>query len=125
VVLSQPLPVLAGDILEPELSVDFYGMEAMTHPARLALKTLEAALLKVTVESRLERGDLLIIDNRTAAHARTSFQPRYDGQDRWLQRLFAVHDFRRSRASRPGGSHICTPLPIEFFHTDLGKQKTK
>ncbi len=121
-VFSQPMTVLAGDVLEPELSVDFYGMEAMTYPAQLALKTLKEALLKVTVESRLEKGELLIVDNRVAVHARTSFQPKYDGHDRWLQRLFVVHDFRRSRASRPGGSHICTSLPIEFCQMDLDEQ---
>ncbi len=122
-VFSQYLPVLSGDVLEPDLSVDFYGMEGITPPAQLALKKLEDALLKVAVECRLVTGDLMIVDNRVAAHSRTAFQPRYDGQDRWLQRLFVVHDFRRSRASRPRGSHICTPLLIEFFHTDQVEQK--
>jgi len=121
IVFSECLPVLSGDSLEPELSVDFYGMEATTRSGHLALKTLEEALLKVAVEHKLVTGDLMIVDNRVAAHARTAFKPRYDGQDRWLQRLFVVHDFRRSRASRPHGSHICTPLLIEFAHRDLNK----
>jgi L-asparagine oxygenase len=123
-VFSAPLPVLRGDVLEPELSVDFYGMEALTSPAQLALKMLEEALLKVTIAHRLVTGDLMIVDNRVAAHARTAFTPRYDGQDRWLQRLFVVHDFRRSRASRPRGSHICIPLSIEFAAMDLEAQST-
>jgi len=118
---SEWLPVLSGDALEPELSVDFYGMEATTLAGQLALKELEGALLKVAVEHRLVTGDLMIVDNRVAAHARTAFRPKYDGQDRWLQRLFVVHDFRRSSASRPRNSHICTPLPIEFYHRGLGK----
>lgn len=121
-VYSPRLPVLRGDILEPDLSVDFYGMEALTPPAQAALKTLEEALLKVAIEHRLVTGDLMIIDNRVAAHARTAFPPRYDGQDRWLQRLFVVHDFRCSRASRPRGSHICVPLSIEFSTIDLAAQ---
>lgn len=120
-VFSHCLPVLSGDVLEPDLSVDFYGMEALTHSGHVALKTLEKALLKVAVEHRLVTGDLMIVDNRVAAHARTAFQPRHDGQDRWLQRLFVVHDFRRSRASRPRDSHICTPLPIEFADRGLDK----
>ena len=117
-IFSECLPVLSGDVLEPDLSVDFYGMEAITSSGQLALKILEEALLKVTVEYRLMTGDLMIIDNRVAAHARTAFRPRYDGQDRWLQRLFVVQDFRRSRASRPQDSHICTLLPIEFAHKE-------
>lgn len=123
-VFSPRLPVLRGDVLEPDLSVDFYGMEALTFPAQLALKTLERALLKVAIAHRLVTGDLMIVDNRVAAHARTAFPPRYDGQDRWLQRLFVVHDFRRSRASRPRGSHTCIPLSIEFSSLDLKAQST-
>jgi L-asparagine oxygenase len=120
-IYSPCMPVLSGDVLEPELSVDFFGMEALTASGQLALKVLEEALLKVAVEHRLVSGDLMIVDNRTAAHARTAFRPRYDGHDRWLQRLFVVHDFRRSRGSRARHSHVCTPLPIEFFSKDLGE----
>lgn len=120
---SHCLSVLSGDALEPELRVDFYGMEALTPSGQLALKTLEEALLKVAIEHRLMKGDLMIVDNRVAAHARTAFRPRYDGQDRWLQRLFVVHDFRSSRASRPRGSHVCTPLPIEFSQRNLDKNE--
>lgn len=114
VLFSPPLAVLSGDLLEPELSADFYGMEATTPAAQLALKTLEDALLKVALEHRLIPGDLMIIDNKVAVHARTAFHPKYDGQDRWLQRLFIVRDFQQSRASRSRGSHVCTPLAIEF-----------
>lgn len=120
-IFSECMPVLSGDLLEPDLSVDFYGMEAITPSGQLALKILEEALLEVTVEHRLMTGDLMIVDNRVAAHARTAFKPRYDGQDRWLQRLFVVHDFRRSKASRRRDSHICAALPIEFAHRDLGQ----
>ncbi|MGH2506408.1 MAG: TauD/TfdA family dioxygenase [Ktedonobacteraceae bacterium] len=120
-IYSHCLPVLSGDVLEPELSVDFYSMEALTLSGQLALKTLEEALLKVAVEYKLLTGDLMIVDNRVAAHARTAFRPRHDGQDRWLQRLFVVHDFRSSKASRSHNSHICTPLPIEFSQRNLDK----
>lgn len=113
---SPPMPVLSQDLLEPEMSVDFYGMEAIDPAAQTALKTLETVLSSVAVEHRLVPGDMLIVDNRVAAHARTAFAPRGDGQDRWLQRIFAVRDFRKSRASRARGSHVCTPLPIELIN---------
>lgn len=48
----------------------------------------------------LQPGDLLIIDNQKAMHSRTKFKARFDGTDRWLQRLLvakslsrALHDF--------------------------------
>jgi L-asparagine oxygenase len=35
---------------------------------------------------------MLIIDNRRSIHARSIFSPRYDGTDRWLQRIYARRD---------------------------------
>lgn len=113
-VYSQPLPVLSGDTLEPELCIDFFAMDALTPAAGAALALMRGALERVLVDHVLTAGEMLIVDNRVAAHARTAFQPRYDGSDRWLQRMFAAQDFRRSRASRPNRGHVCTPLLIEF-----------
>lgn len=110
---SSLLPILSGDLSEPELCMDGHAMEAITPEAEQAMETLEAALKKALIEVALVPGDLLIIDNRVAAHTRTAFQPRYDGQDRWLQRMFVVQDFRRSRVGRPAGSHACFPLAVE------------
>ena len=36
----------------------------------------------------LRAGDLLAIDNRRCAHARSAFPARFDGRDRWLQRVY-------------------------------------
>jgi len=111
---SAPMAVLSGDVLEPELCIDFHAMEAMNVAAHVAMDLLKNALMEVAIDCALLPGDLIIVDNRVAAHARTSFRPRFDGEDRWLQRLFVVHDFRRSRGSRPQGRHVCTPLTVEF-----------
>ncbi len=40
----------------------------------------------------LRPGDLLVLDNRRAVHARTAFTPRFDGTDRWLQRVYGFSD---------------------------------
>ncbi len=113
-VYCAPMPVLSGDFLEPDLCVDFYAMEALNPIAALALDYLKEELQKVVIEWTLMPGDMMIVDNRVAAHARTAFQPRYDGKDRWLQRLFVVQDYRRSRASRSLGGRVCTSLSVEF-----------
>jgi L-asparagine oxygenase len=39
-------------------------------------------------------------------HGRTAFTPRYDGRDRWLQRIFSLRDLRRSRDFRPDDGHV-------------------
>lgn len=38
----------------------------------------------------LQPGELMVIDNFAAAHARTAYAPRYDGTDRWLQRTVVL-----------------------------------
>jgi L-asparagine oxygenase len=117
---SRPMPVLSGDLLEPELCVDLHAMEALDPAAEDALAALDAALKEVVVDHALEPGDMFVVDNRVAAHARTGFEPRYDGNDRWLQRLFVVQDLRRSRASRPGAGHVAVPLTVELALEERG-----
>jgi L-asparagine oxygenase len=98
--------VLDGAIDDPQLRVDFAATQATTHEGRQALQQL-ARLFDTTATSLwLEPGDLVIVDNRAAAHGRTPFRPRYDQRDRWLQRSFAVADLRRSRAHRPGDGYV-------------------
>jgi L-asparagine oxygenase len=50
----------------------------------------------------LEAGDLLVVDNTVAVHGRSSFTPRFDGTDRWLQRTFVVADLAASANDRVG-----------------------
>jgi hypothetical protein len=38
----------------------------------------------------LEPGDMLLIENRRTVHGRDPFEPRFDGTDRWLLRLYTA-----------------------------------
>lgn len=58
--------------------------------AQAAVQRLIVALEEMSEDIELTPGDVVIIDNHTAAHGRTAFTPRYDGQDRWLKRSFAI-----------------------------------
>lgn len=107
---SHFMPILSGDDAEPEMCVDFHAMRALNTEAQQAMNALKQALISVLVEVALVPGDLILVDNRVAAHARTAFQPVYDGYDRWLQRLFVVQDYRRSRELRMHGGHVCAPI---------------
>lgn len=109
-----PLPVLTGHYLEPDMCVDHFLMEATTPEAQWALELLKRLLIDAAEPIDLQPGDMILIDNRTAAHGRTGFAPRYDGQDRWLQRMFVVQDARRSAGSRALGSAQCVPLSVEL-----------
>lgn len=79
-------------------------------PAAAAFSALEEILINVRVGCRLASGDLIIIDSRVAAHARTAFAASHDGSDRWLQWLFVVEDFASTAQMRPKHSHVCRAL---------------
>ncbi|MDH6145664.1 MULTISPECIES: TauD/TfdA family dioxygenase [Kitasatospora] len=92
--------VLRGAAEDPDILVDFSATHPLDDEAREALADLRAALVRVTSALALGAGDLAVVDNRLAVHGRTPFTPRYDGTDRWLHRVYASLDHRRSRAVR-------------------------
>ena len=55
-----------------------------------ALGELREAVKSSTQTIVLEAGDLLVLNNRTTIHGRLPFEPRYDGTDRWLQRMLVI-----------------------------------
>lgn len=97
------MPVLYGDPFDPCLTLDLDLMVGLTPAANRALRNLQAAVNEVTRSVRLDTGDLLIVDNRRAVHGRSQFTPRYDGFDRWLQRMSVVRDPIASVSDRRGG----------------------
>jgi L-asparagine oxygenase len=109
---SQPMPVLSGPLDDPDLCVDFHATEPMTELAVAAIEELRGHLLSTLVGTVLEPGDMLIVDNRKAVHGRTDFSPRYDGEDRWLRRCFAVADIRASHELLYPASRVHEPLQI-------------
>lgn len=56
----------------------------------------------------LRPGDLLVIDNFAAAHARSAYTPRYDGTDRWLQRTVVLQAPPPPSAIAPGRPNVVT-----------------
>lgn len=96
------IPVLHGDPAEPYLRLDPYFMEPVTHDpdAQHALDALVRGIEETLVDLVLEPGDIGIFDNYRAVHGRRSFTARFDGSDRWLQRILITRDLRRSRDRR-------------------------
>jgi alpha-ketoglutarate-dependent taurine dioxygenase len=100
------LSVLFGNPHDPFLNYDEDLMAAITPEAQVALDALKEAIASVYRGIKLDTGDLLCIDNRRTVHGRSSFVPRYDGRDRWLQRSFVVRDLGLSAADRYPGERI-------------------
>ena len=68
--------------------------------AAAALQAFHDGADKEGIYVTLGAGDILLFDNRRVMHARTPFEPRYDGTDRWLQRVIITDDLGRSADRR-------------------------
>jgi L-asparagine oxygenase len=103
---SEPHAVLTGAPDDPDVMVDFAATQPLTDRAGAALAELRSLFAAHALTHYLTPGDLAIVDNRVTVHGRTGFTPRYDGQDRWLQRTTVTQDLRRSRVLRAADGHV-------------------
>ncbi|MFC0101131.1 TauD/TfdA family dioxygenase [Micromonospora marina] len=103
---SDPHSVLTGAAEDPDIRVDFHATTALDDRAATALARLREALLEVCVDLQLQPGEMAVLDNRLVVHGRSAYTPRFDGNDRWLHRIFVHLDPRRSRSRRLGGGPI-------------------
>ncbi|KHD76813.1 TauD/TfdA family dioxygenase [Actinoplanes utahensis] len=98
--------VFSGAAEDPDLLVDFNATSALDERGRQAMNVLKEHLAAASRSAVLRPGDLAVLDNRIAAHGRSQFVPRYDGQDRWLHRSFIHLDNRRSLGSRGPNNQV-------------------
>jgi len=80
--------------------------------ASMAIDKFAEAVSKCVQEIVLETGDLLVIDNNKTVHGRKPFQPKYDGTDRWVQRIMV-------RKKLPPPSEIKGHIIITDFEIKL------
>ena len=88
-------PILIEDATHKDdmrwtMNFDWQLMSPMNEDAGNALNEFKSAVTNSIKTIILNRGDLMMIDNKRAIHGRTKFQPKYDGTDRWLKRIFAI-----------------------------------
>jgi L-asparagine oxygenase len=91
---------------------------AGTNPhAQRALDRLRAVLHENMYEFDLGPGEILLLDNLKTVHGRTAFKARYDGTDRWLQRLLVTRDLRRAETllGQTGRTVSWNYEPGEFY----------
>jgi L-asparagine oxygenase len=100
--LGHLVPVLAGTEESPTSTFDADLMVGVDAEATAALEALRATIRAEHVGVALRTGDLLVVDNSVSVHGRSSFQARFDGTDRWLQRTFVVSDLAASATERRG-----------------------
>ncbi|MEV0052874.1 TauD/TfdA family dioxygenase [Saccharopolyspora shandongensis] len=75
---------------------------------RAAWERLGEALDSCATTVRAEPGDVVVVNNDVAAHARRPFTARYDGTDRWLKRILARGPWQRLESERdePGYAQV-------------------
>lgn len=82
---------------DPEIVYDPAYMQGATRESQIALEHVRECIESAYEAITLESGDLLIFDNRRVLHARSSYQPAYDGTDRWLLRGLLLESYWKTR----------------------------
>jgi L-asparagine oxygenase len=107
--LSAPVPILRGPPDAPSLAFDSAcGVRAVSAEAADAFSALVQACEDPGIQQqvRLRPGDLLALNNNRCLHARTAFKALFDGQDRWLQRVYVRHSIWPLQAASPSSFRI-------------------
>jgi hypothetical protein len=104
--LRGPIPILNGTKEDPILVFDQDLMTGITDKANLMIKRLIDIYHTSKIGHNLKSGEIILIDNMRATHGRSSFTPRYDGNDRFLIRCFGTFDFKKSEYARLNNSRI-------------------
>jgi hypothetical protein len=92
-----PIPILNPD---SSLVFDQDLMRGITEEAQQMILRIVDIYYKYRIAYCLEPGDILLLDNRYIVHGRSPFFPKYDGNDRFLIRAFAVYDYMKSEYAR-------------------------
>jgi L-asparagine oxygenase len=88
---SLPIPIVQGPESSPEITLEMAcGVRGVSAEASAVLDDLAAVLKdsEFVQFAYLSRGEMLLINNRKGAHARSAFKAAFDGSDRWLHRLY-------------------------------------
>ncbi len=112
------IPIVTATQTEVRLRFEPALMTPTTAAAAGVMRRAEHAAEAAAVPGVLREQSLLVVDNRRAAHSRSSFVARFDGADRWLRRMMigranivpngaiARHDLELVRAWRRNGAVV-------------------
>jgi len=95
-----PFPIIYGDVEDPKILFDQDLMFGTTDDSNFLIKKITDIYYKYRNQHNLQSGEIILIDNLRAVHGRSPFYPKYDGNDRFLIRCFAVYDYEFSDYAR-------------------------
>ena len=105
-----PLPIISGDPDDPKLVFDQDLMFGVNDEANNLLKKIIEIYYKKRIQHNLQSGQIILIDNTRAVHGRSPFYPKYDGNDRFLIRCFAVYDYNYSEYARKDSGRMISAI---------------
>lgn len=82
-----PTYIISGAKDDPEIVFDPAYTLVEDDKDVLILNAVSKSADEVQCSVTLSSGELLFFDNRRVIHGRTSYNPKMDGQDRWLKRV--------------------------------------
>lgn len=102
------IAIFSGSFEDPFLRIDTSCIRALPGEmeAEESLAYLQQQMAQAGRQFVLKAGDILFMDNFRLVHGRTAFKPRFDGTDRWLQRVSIAADFRKSSPYRVRNSRV-------------------
>ena len=95
-----PLPIISGAEDDPILIFDQDLMTGITEESTNMIKKIIDIYYQHKIRHNLKPGEIILIDNNRAVHGRSAFNPKYNGEDRFLIRCFATFDLLKSEYAR-------------------------
>jgi len=105
-----PLSILNGNQFDPRLIFDQDLMTGITEESNNMIKKIVDIYYKNRFQHNLKSGEIIFIDNNRAVHGRSSFSPKYDGNDRFLIRCFATLDLEKSYYARTNNNRMISAI---------------
>lgn len=98
--LRGPIPILHGSKEDPFLIFDQDLMRGINEKAEQLRKEIIDIYYKHRFGHILKPGEIVFVDNRRAVHGRSPFNPKFNGEDRFIVRSFVTIDLSKSDYAR-------------------------
>ena len=105
-----PFAIIQGSAEDPKLVFDQDLIFGITEEASTLVKKIVDLYYTHRQSLNLKSGEIIFIDNHRAVHGRSSFFPKYDGNDRFLIRCFAMFDYESTRYARKNGGRTVSSI---------------
>jgi L-asparagine oxygenase len=105
-----PLAILNGSHEDPSLIFDQDLMFGITEESNKIMKKIIDIYYQNRIQHNLQPGEIILLDNNRAIHGRSSFFPKYDGNDRFLVRAFGTFNYEKSKYARPNDSRTISAI---------------